>query len=760
MTRPAVPLPLPGKTNINAALWGLLIGMFVAAVSSTVVVTSLPVIVPALGGGQATYTWIAAAPLLAMTVSTPIWGKLSDLFDRKRLFTYGILLLIASSTIAGLSNDAGMLIAMRLVQGVGAGGLAALSQIILADIVSARERGRYAGMIGAVLTTANIGGPLIGGLITDTIGWRWNFFFVLPIALLALGLVNTMLHVPKPPTRPVTLDYTGAALISAGVSLFLIWLTVGGTQFGRTSTLGWFVLTASIVATGAAIRTELRAREPLLPLSMFRNPTVSLSVVGSLATGAVMFSALVFLPQYFQFAGGVSTVVSGFLTVPVMLGLLVSTTVVGRLISKYGRWKPYLVGGGVSLVLGAIWLAQLNTGTSYTSIAVGMLLLGTGVGSLLQNLVVITQNAVERQNIGSATAAVTFFRSLGGAVGIALLGAALQAGVAGRVRAAGPELAAANQSDLAAQVARGDVLDPRQLPAPLNAVTADAYGMSIGSLFLILVVFALITVAAVVAIPPAPLSRMTANGPDPNPGQSWSANVFRWLGDTTLLPIYTANMDRGADGAPPSSGPGGPARGPRSEPDHTARQPWDERGHAVREPWAEPDHPERGPEPTHAGRGRRPQPDYAGQGMVAVPTPGPAGGGPYPWRDDTIIMPAFPGAPEPAVEHPRPMPAWAGPSVPRHRPVTDNGTAYAPPHPAPYDAGYDPYYDADYGSDYGDHRRSHQAGRARVMPAWAGDTMLMPVFTPDLDRYAPGGSEAAARPAWNRDTSEWPVVGR
>src|SRR5579859_7193874 len=352
--------PGNGATNVTVALSGLLTGMFVSAISSTVVVTSLPVIVPQLGGGQATYTWIATASLLSMTVSTPIWGKLADLFDRKKLFAYGIGLLIVASLVAGLAADPNVLIAMRVVQGIGAGGLAALTQIILADIVSPRERGRYAGMIGAVLTSANIGGPLVGGLITDSVGWRWNFFLVVPVAIVALLLVNGALRLPPRPARAASVDYLGEALISAGVGLFLIWLTVGGTQFGRTSALGWLMLAGSVVSVVAAVRVEAQAQEPLIPLSLFRNPTVCLSIVGSLATGAAMFSALVFLPQYFQFARGASAVVSGLMTIPITFGLLLSTTVVGRLITRYGRWKSYLVGGGVCLVVGASWLSQLS----------------------------------------------------------------------------------------------------------------------------------------------------------------------------------------------------------------------------------------------------------------------------------------------------------------------------------------------------------------------------------------------------------------
>ncbi|MEV0130278.1 MFS transporter [Dactylosporangium sp. NPDC050688] len=547
----------PG-TNVTVALSGLLTGMFVAAISSTVVVTSLPVIVPELGGGQASYTWIATATLLAMTVSTPIWGKLADLFDRRQLFEAGIALLVIASLVAGLADNLNLLIAMRVVQGVGAGGLAALSQIILADIISPRERGRYAGRIGAALTSANILGPLVGGLITDTAGWRWNFYLVLPVAVAALIMVRRSLHLPARERKAVTVDYAGATLISAGIGLFLIWLTAGGAEFGRTSTVGWLLLAAAGACLGWAVRVELRAPFPLIPPAIFRDTTVSLSVVASLATGAVMFSSLVYLPQYFQFARGASAVMSGLMTIPVMLGLMVSTTVVGRLITRSGTWKPYLIGGGVLLVVGVGWLAQLRADTPYATVAAGMLLLGAGVGALLQNLVVITQNAVSPANIGAATAAVTFFRSLGGAIGIAALGAFIQTGVAERVRHDAATLPSAQRLVLNARLDQGGILDPGQLPDRLGQIAAGAYGTGVGALFLILVAAAFVVLAAVVALPPAALSRATAVqasagqpvAADSRGGRRWHGDTFLWTGDTILLPVVAPSPTSSPAGAP------------------------------------------------------------------------------------------------------------------------------------------------------------------------------------------------------------------
>ncbi|WP_235559384.1 MFS transporter, partial [Microbacterium sp. Leaf351] len=278
--------------------------MFVSMLASTVVSTSLPVIVHDLSGDQAAYTWVVTATLLTTAISTPVWGKLADLMNRKVLFQVSILIFVLATAAAGFSQNPGMLIAFRAVQGLGAGGLAALSQVIMADIISPRERGRYMGLFGAVMAVATVGGPLLGGVITDAWGWRWNFFVALPFAVAALFIVQRTLHLPARESTRARIDYLGIVLLSTAVSLLLIWVTNAGTSYDWWSLPTLLMVGGAVVAAVLFVVTELLVAEPLVPLTLFRNRTFSLAVVASIATGIAMFGASVFLAQYMQLARG------------------------------------------------------------------------------------------------------------------------------------------------------------------------------------------------------------------------------------------------------------------------------------------------------------------------------------------------------------------------------------------------------------------------------------------------------------------------
>ncbi|HYP73350.1 MAG TPA: MFS transporter, partial [Microbacterium sp.] len=306
--------PRMNHRQVLEALSGLILGMFVSMLASTVVSTSLPVIIHDLDGNQAAFTWVVTATLLTTAISTPIWGKLADLTNRKVLYQLAIVIFVLATAAAGFSTSPEMLITFRAVQGIGAGGLAALSQVLMADIISPRERGRYMGLFGAVMAVATIGGPLLGGVITDAWGWRWNFFVALPVAVLALIMVQATLHVPARPKKKTRIDYVGIVLLSVAVSLLLLWVTNAGTATaGDWSDLAnndWWSLTTVLMLGGALLAAilfvivELRSAEPLIPLTLFRNRTFTLSVIASIATGIAMFGASVFLSQYMQLARG------------------------------------------------------------------------------------------------------------------------------------------------------------------------------------------------------------------------------------------------------------------------------------------------------------------------------------------------------------------------------------------------------------------------------------------------------------------------
>ncbi|MCU1425801.1 MAG: transporter, partial [Microbacteriaceae bacterium] len=325
--------------QVLESLSGLLLGMFVSILAGTVVATSLPIIISDLDGDQSAYTWVVTSTLLATTVSTPLWGKFADLFNRKLLIQLALAIFVIGSAAAGFSQDTNTLIVFRVFQGLGGGGLAALSQIIMADIISPRDRGKYAGLFGGVMAIGTVGGPLLGGLVTDSFGWRWNFFIALPIAIVAIILLQRTLHLPKHPKRKVHIDYLGAVLIAAGVSLLLIWVSLAGSNFEWLSATSLVMVGGAVVLLLAAVLVEFKVPEPIIPLSMFKNRTFTLAVVASISVGVSMFGTSVFLSQYMQLARGATPTQSGLLTIPMMAGLLIASTIFGGIISKRGNWK-------------------------------------------------------------------------------------------------------------------------------------------------------------------------------------------------------------------------------------------------------------------------------------------------------------------------------------------------------------------------------------------------------------------------------------
>ncbi|MBA8815408.1 EmrB/QacA subfamily drug resistance transporter [Microbacterium halimionae] len=509
--------PAMSHRKVLEALSGLLLGMFVSMLASTVVSSSLPVIIHDLEGNQAAYTWVVTATLLTTAISTPVWGKLADLFDRKLLIQIAIVIFVLATAAAGFSQDTTTLIAFRAVQGLGAGGLAALSQVIMADIISPRERGRYMGLFGAVLAVATVGGPLLGGVITDTWGWRWNFFVALPFAVLALIILQRTLHIPARARRKVHIDYVGIVLLASAVSFLLIWITIAGDSFD------WWSLQSALMVGGATLAAilfvivELRAREPLIPLTLFRNRTFSLAVIASIATGIAMFGASVFLSQYMQLARGATPTEAGLMTIPMIAGLLLASVGVGALITRTGKWKPFLIVGAVSLIAGASLLSTIHYDTNFALVSVYMFLLGAGVGMTMQNLVLIVQNTSNPSEIGVASSGVTFFRSLGGTIGVSVMGAALASSVTSLVADRAKEISTAvaglgdSGAAVAEQLQSGTIPAVASLPETVRVIFEDIYAQGISHSFLIAVPFAIASLIAIIFIPNKPLTRMTTS---------------------------------------------------------------------------------------------------------------------------------------------------------------------------------------------------------------------------------------------------------
>ena len=501
--------PMSHRSTLEA-LSGLLMALFVALLSSTVVSTALPQIIGALHGSQTQYTWVVTATLLTATATTPIWGKLADLFSKKLLIQLAIVIFVAGSVIAGFSQNAGQLIGARAFQGIGVGGLQALVQVAIAAMIPPRERGRYNGYLGGVMALATVGGPLLGGLIVDTswLGWRWCFFVGVPVAVIALLLLQATLHLPTYKRDNVKIDYLGASLIAAGVSLLLVWVSFVDSSFAWLSPESYAMVGGSLALLALAVWVESRAAEPVVPLDIVRERTTALAILASLAVGMAMFGGAVFLGQYFQIGRGFSPTKSGLLTIPLMAGVLIASIVSGRLISRTGRIKPYILGGTLVLVGGFAVLSTVDHLTPLWFVGVGMFLVGLGVGASMQNLVLAVQNTVPLRNVGAASASVAFFRSLGGAVGVSVLGAVLAHRVTGIIT---EQLAASGQS--AGAAGSGD-LDVASLPPAFQAIVRSAYGDATGRIFLISAAIAVVGVIAAALLRPKAL-RTSLDLPEP-----------------------------------------------------------------------------------------------------------------------------------------------------------------------------------------------------------------------------------------------------
>jgi EmrB/QacA subfamily drug resistance transporter len=407
-------------TSIRLTFGGLLLAMLLASLDQTIVSTALPTIVRDLGGIDQ-LSWVVTAYLLAATVSMPLWGRVSDLYGRKRLFQAAIVLFLLGSALSGASETLSELIGFRALQGLGAGGLMTLAMAIVADIIAPRERGRYQGYIQMVFVLASVAGPLLGGLFTDEASWRWVFYVNLPIGAVALA-ISTRLRLPAGSGR-ARIDVLGAALLGAGLTAILLVTTWGGREYawGSPEIVGLAV--AAVVLLAGFFAQERRAPEPVLPLRMFREPVFDVVSAVLFLTTCAFFAAIVFLPLFLQRVTGASAVQSGLQLLPLLLAGTLSTAVIGRVVTRTGRYKVFPAVGLGLMAIGLFLLSRLDETSSHATIALDMVVFGLGFGMVSQLLVLAIQNAVDRRDIGIATASANLFRSLGGSVGAALFGA-------------------------------------------------------------------------------------------------------------------------------------------------------------------------------------------------------------------------------------------------------------------------------------------------------------------------------------------------
>ncbi|MEU6288303.1 DHA2 family efflux MFS transporter permease subunit [Streptomyces sp. NPDC046988] len=492
--------------QIMEALSGLLLGMFCAILSSTIVTNALPEIIGDLGGGQSAYTWVVTASLLTMTASTPLWGKLADQISKKALVQTALVVFVIGSVIAGLAQNPAMLITARAIQGLGGGGLSALAQIIMAAMIAPRERGRYSGYLGATFAVATVGGPLLGGVITDTswLGWRWCLYVGVPFAIIALIVLQKTLHLPVN-KRKVKVDWTGAFFITAAVCLLLIWVTFADDKYSWASWQTAAMVGGAVLLTLIFLFVESRASEPIIPLRLFKNRTITLASLASLFVGIAMFAGTVYFSQYFQLARDKSPTMSGLMTIPMIGGLFVSSTVSGIVITKTGKWKRWLLAGGVLLTAGLGLLSTMRYDTPYWHIAIFMALMGLGVGMMMQNLVLCTQNQVAPSDLGAASSTVTFFRSLGGAVGVSVLGSVMSSRISHYASDTIGQLSPQEQAAAAKASGSGAIPDMDMLPHGIREWLESAYGHGIADIFLYVAPIALIGFLVTLFIKEVPL---------------------------------------------------------------------------------------------------------------------------------------------------------------------------------------------------------------------------------------------------------------
>jgi EmrB/QacA subfamily drug resistance transporter len=447
--------------EVLIVLPGLLLTILLAMLDNLIVSTALPRIVGDLGG-VAHLSWVVTAYILASTITTPFYGKLGDMYGRKKFFVAAIVIFLVGSALSGLSQSMTELIAFRALQGLGAGGLLVSAMATLGDIVSPRERGRYMGYMMVVMMFATIGGPLLGGFITTSFSWRWIFYINLPVGGAALAYLLATLRVPAK-TVSHKVDYLGGGLLAVAVTALILLATWGGTQYAWSSAqiVGLGLVT---VAAGAAFCVvETRAAEPMLPLHVFRNGNFSLSMVLTFLTGLAMFGAMTFLPLYQQTVQGASPTVSGLMLTPMMAGSAITSMLAGQVTTRTGRYKVFPILGGALLAVGLFLLSRLGVDTSRVTSGLYYVVLGLGLGFLMQMVSLIAQNSVQQRDMGVASSARMFFQQIGGSLGVAAFGAVFASRLTSSLRAAaGPGVHIS---------ASGGQLDPatvNQLPAPIK----------------------------------------------------------------------------------------------------------------------------------------------------------------------------------------------------------------------------------------------------------------------------------------------------
>jgi EmrB/QacA subfamily drug resistance transporter len=495
----------PPRTNL--VFLGLMMAVLLAALDQTIVSTALPTIVGDLNGLEH-ISWVITAYILAATIGLPIYGKLGDLIGRKSIFVFAIAVFLAGSVLSGLAQNMVQLIMFRALQGVGGGGLMIGAQAIIADLVSPRERGKYMGLIGGAFGLASISGPLLGGFITDYWSWRWVFYINLPLGAAALAVIIPSLQLRKPGGPRPRLDYPGTALLAAASAAVILLTSWAGTIYAWDSPVIIGLGAGAVVAVVLFAAVERRAAEPVLPLRLFRNRNFALPTLIGIAVGIAMFSTIAYMPTFLQMVNGATAIQSGLMMIPMVAGMLTATIGSGQLISHTGRYKIYPVLGAVLIIAGLVLLSRISDTTPYAFTAAGMVVMGLGLGCIMQNLVLIVQNSVPQRTMGAAISTTNYFRQIGATFGISLFGSIFINRLAGQFAGAPagvPDVGTAGFSSLSPAVLRA-------MPAPVRTAIAHAFGQAMPPIFLLAVPLIVVALVLALCIREIPLSETVGGG--------------------------------------------------------------------------------------------------------------------------------------------------------------------------------------------------------------------------------------------------------
>ncbi len=493
--------------QILVVMGGLMVGMFLAALDQSIVGTALPRITSDLGGLDK-LSWVVTAYMLAATASTPLWGKISDLYGRKPLFQLAIITFVVGSFLSGWSHNIEELIAFRAIQGLGGGGLMALAMATIGDVIPPRERGRYQGYFAAVFGTSSVLGPVLGGWFADGPGWQWIFFMNVPIGAVALVVTSAALKMPHV-RRDHSIDYLGAAVVVASVSSILLYTAWAGPDLGWTSGTGIGLLVAGVLLAVAFVLVERRASEPIIPMRLFGNSIFSIANLFGFLIGVAMFGSMIFIPVYLQVVDGMSPTRSGLAMIPMVLGIFTTSIGAGQLMTRTGRYKIFPILGASIVIVALVMLSQLTATSPYWFAALSMYVMGAGLGFTMQVLITVVQNSVDRSDMGVATSSVAFFRQMGGSFGTALFGAILSSRLTVHIAEA---LRDVPPGQVPAKVgeAANNVQAIKALPEPVHSLITGAFSNSLHDTFLSAVPLVAVALAVAFFLKEVPLAQRTA----------------------------------------------------------------------------------------------------------------------------------------------------------------------------------------------------------------------------------------------------------